>query len=793
MPCYTMKKRFFKKKPYTKTPQTKNVSNAKYLIIVESPSKCSKIEEYLGADYACIASLGHIRHIKGLKSIDTKLNYEIKYDFIKEKEYHVNEMRSIIEQFETQNILLGSDDDREGEAIAWHVCEVFNLPIQTTKRIIFNEITKIALTNAVNNPTVINMNLVHAQQARQVLDLMVGYKISPFLWSYLYRDKENSLSAGRCQTPALRLIYENEMKQRTATCEQTYSINGLFYEREHSFIIPTPLKSIEDCTTFLNESKTFEHEMSIGKETSHSRTPPKPFSTSKLLQTTNQTLNMSPHETMSICQQLYQTGFITYMRTESCTYSLTFLDKMKKYLNKTYPNDEDCIPSSWKHIEHNKTIHPHEAIRVTDLNVSKIETKNNRLLSVYRIIRRNTIESCLSDYKYNCCKIFLTAPMKMQYEHTIEIPIQLGWKVYSEEEAVCDLQHKAKSRVMRFQSYVNKIAPYVKIKATSQFKKNGSYYSEASLIHKLEELGIGRPSTFASIVQTIQERKYVECCDIQGTSVKIIDFILEKNNIQEIKDVKQVGKEKNKLKITEVGLLVLPFLTEYFEKLFSYDYTEYMESKLDEIVNGSQINWYDVCKECETEIKSCATPIKKIEKKFFPLEETYDIVFERYGPSIRHHLEDGSIEFFNVKKNVHITIDGIERNQYKLKDIIDTPSGCIGTWDNEEVFIKDGRFGLYLQYGETRKPLKHIEKQKEEITWEDILPTLENKQLDPNVLRKYNEATSLRKGKFGPYIFYQTPSMKKPSFFNIKKYKGDCFHDDIETVLEWVDKTYLTK
>ena len=306
-------------------------------------------------------------------------------------------------------------------------------------------------------------------------------------------------------------------------------------------------------------------------------------------------------------------------------------------------------------------------------------------------------------------------------------------------------------------------------------------------------MGIGRPSTFASIVQTIQERKYVECCDIQGTSVKIIDFILEKNNIQEIKDVKMVGKEKNKLKITEVGLLVLPFLTEYFEKLFSYDYTEYMETKLDEIVNGSQINWYDVCKECETEIKSCATPIKKIEKKFFPLEETYDIVFERYGPSIRHHLEDGSIEFFNVKKNVHITVDGIESNQYKLKDIIDTPSGCIGTWDNEEVFIKDGRFGLYLQYGETRKPLKHIEKQKEEITWEDVLPTLENRQLEPNVLRKYNEATSLRKGKFGPYIFYQTPSMKKPSFFNIKKYKGDCFHDDIETVLEWVDKTYLTK
>ena len=788
-----MKKRFFKKKAYTKKPETKNVSNAKYLIIVESPSKCSKIEEYLGADYACIASLGHIRHIKGLKSINAKLNYEITFDFIKEKEYHINEMRSIIEQFETQNILLGSDDDREGEAIAWHVCEVFNLPIQTTKRIIFNEITKTALTNAVNNPIVINMNLVHAQQARQVLDLMVGYKISPFLWSYLYRDKENSLSAGRCQTPALRLIYENEMKQRNATCEQTYSINGLFYEREHSFIIPTPLKSIENCTTFLNESKTFEHKMSIGKETSHSRSPPKPFSTSKLLQSTNQLLSMSPHETMSICQQLYQTGFITYMRTESCTYAKTFLDKMKKYLTKTFPNDEDCIPSSWKHIEHNKSIHPHEAIRVTDLNVSKIETKNNRLLSVYKIIRRNTIESCLSDYKYNCCKIFLTAPMNLQYEHTIEIPIQLGWKVYSEEDPVCDLQHKAKSRVMRFQSYANTVAPYVKIKATSQFKKNGSYYSEASLIHKLEELGIGRPSTFASIVQTIQERKYVERCDIPGTNVNVSDFVLEKNDIQETKSVKQVGKEKNKLKITEVGLLVLPFLTEYFEKLFSYDYTEYMETQLDAIVNGSQTHWYDLCKECETQIKESSSPIKKIEKKFFPLEENYDIVFERYGPSIRHHLEDGSIEYFNIKKEYHITLDGIENNKYNLKDIIDTPSGCIGMWENEEVFIKEGRFGLYLQYGETRKPLKHIEKPKEDISWEDILPTLENKQLDPNILRKYNDTTSLRKGKFGPYIFYQTASMKKPSFFNIKKYKGDCFHDDVETVLEWVDKTYINK
>ena len=210
-------KKFFKKKStttYAKPKKEPNINlNAKYLIIVESPSKCGKIESFLGDEYCCIASKGHIRTIEGLKSIDTKSTFEPTFTIIEEKSSHIEQMRSVINRFSKQNIILASDDDREGEAIAWHICKVFDLPIETTKRILFHEITKKAIIDAVNNPTTINMNLVHAQHARQVLDMVVGYKISPHLWKYLYHNKSNSLSAGRCQTPALRLVYDNEKEK----------------------------------------------------------------------------------------------------------------------------------------------------------------------------------------------------------------------------------------------------------------------------------------------------------------------------------------------------------------------------------------------------------------------------------------------------------------------------------------------------------------------------------------------------------------------------------------------------
>ena len=789
-----MKKRFTKKsyQPVSllKSPRLKNANK---LVIVESPSKCPKIEGFLGTEYMCIASIGHIRYIKGLKSIDIKNNYDIEFDLCNDKVEHVKEMKELVTMFRSDNIFIGTDDDREGEAIAWHLCEVLGLSISETKRILFHEVTKPALVNAVSSPTTINMKLVNAQKARQVLDVLVGFKVSPYLWKYLYNNKENSLSAGRCQTPALRLIYDNnETIKQEGNSSIQYKASGIFFDKHITFHLNHVFESNDLFLSFLNKSKTHSHTIVFSKETQHTRSPPSPFSTSRLLQTANQLLHMSPKETMDHCQQLYQSGFITYMRTESTKYSNSFLEKMKQFITSNY--NTQCLPNDLSGLVHKSSVHPHEAIRVTDITINKIESKNNRMLSVYSLIRKNTIESCMSEYKYTSTKININAPQEYIYEYSIETPIRLGWKSYSEHTPITQLQQEAKSLLFYFQSYSNKEIDYIRIEGTPYQKKGTSYYSEASLINTLEKMGIGRPSTFASIVQTIQERNYVERKDIPGMIVEVIHYSLEKGIVNKEIMEKEFGAEKNKLMITNTGLLVLPFLLEHFNSLFEYDYTKDMETKLDDISNGSQIEWFELCDQCNKQIKELSGPIKKVDKKCYPIKENYDLVFEKYGPSIRHHINEKDIEYFPVKKELNLTIADMESQKYTLEELKEEKDKVFGMWNNQEVTIQDGRYGRYIKYGEVKKSIKQITKPTSEISWEeDILPLLQGKVLETNVLRKYNDTTSLRKGKYGPYIFYQTASMKKPEFVNIKKYKGDCFHDPETTILEWVQQSISSK
>ena len=323
-------KKNYKTKP-TNTLLSQNTS-AKYLIIVESPSKCAKIEHFLGEDYCCIASKGHIRSIDGLKAIDTKNGFVPTFSIIDEKKEHIESMRKMIANFSKPNIILASDDDREGEAIAWHICQLFDLPIETTQRIIFHEVTKNAIIDAVKSPTLLNMNLVHAQHARQVLDIIVGYKISPFLWKYLYNNKSNSLSAGRCQTPTLRLVYDNEkeseMKIKNGKengLEIRHKIKGVFFSKAIEFILEYEFENDADVLDFLEKSKNHKHLLKIGDETSSTKSPPKPLHTSRLLQLASNSLHISPKETMSLCQKLYKNCFITYIRTESSHYYSVFL------------------------------------------------------------------------------------------------------------------------------------------------------------------------------------------------------------------------------------------------------------------------------------------------------------------------------------------------------------------------------------------------------------------------------------------------------------------------------------
>jgi len=801
-----MKKTYPKKKTnFVKTvPDIKDI-HAKYLIIVESPSKCNKIENFLGSQYYCIASKGHIRTIDGLKSIDTKsFSFEPKFSIIEDKKSHIEYMKSVIAIFSKENIILATDDDREGEAIAWHICELFDLPISTTKRILFHEITKQAICEAVKSPTVLNMNLVKAQHARQVLDVLVGYKISPFLWKYFYHDKSNSLSAGRCQTPALRLVYDNE-KENKNSIETKYTTIGSFFSNHWrtSFELTHFFDTSEEVLQFLEKTKTFEHKICIGNAKETKISPPKPFNTSRLLQVASNVLHISPKETMNLCQKLYQNGYITYMRTESQKYSNDFLKKAETFIlqqwkSKDYMGNIDVL-------ENKDVNNPHEAIRVTHLETTTIscdENESSKMVSLYRIIWCNSIESCMSEARYNQIHVKISAPMEKKYCHTIEIPLFLGWK--EKEKTITEEQKDPSSLLFYFQSIEKsgKPIPYNSIESLVTIKHRHQHYTESSLISKLEDLGIGRPSTFAMIVDTIQERGYVKKKEVEGEKKVCKEFKLywdlndsKKQVLEQMEKEKVFGNEKNKLILQPMGELTIEFLIQHFQELFSYDYTKKMELELDDISSGINQDWSSICKECYDEIKELSKPVAKIEKQVYPIDEEHVFVFEKYGPVVRKINEDGVFEYKPIKKDVHLDLEKLKQGGYTVEELCEIKENCLGKYENENLFLKNGRFGPYVQWGEKTESIKKLEKPFHSITIDDIVDFLgsskkEAPSLDKNLLRRFTPELSIRKGKFGPYAFYQTKSMKKPAFYNIQKFPEGFGLCDPHVFIEWLENTY---
>jgi len=807
-----MPPKYYKKKsskPGAKTtskPLSTNISTAKYLIIVESPSKCAKIEHFLGEDYCCIASKGHIRSIEGLKAIDTKNNFHPTFTNITEKQNHIESMRKTIMMFENSNIILASDDDREGEAIAWHICKIFDLPIETTKRIIFHEVTKNAIIEAVKNPTKINMNLVQAQHARQVLDIIVGYKISPFLWTYLYNNKSNSLSAGRCQTPALRLVYDNEKEKETSQIEQLYKTRGVFFSKSIEFHLNNEFSLKSTVLDFLEKSKTHNHMLKIGEDKQSIKSPPRPFHTSRLLQVASNVLHMSPKTTMEICQKLYQNGYITYMRTESSQYSTIFLENMKNFIIKEYKKPEyvgNLGPISLK-----DSNNPHEAIRVTHIETKTIPNMDDtRMISLYKLIWKNTVESCMADAIYKNKPVKITAPLENEYIYTIEIPIFYGWKIVSEKSKPnigSQIQNDGMGLLTYFQSIMDakKPCPYGYIESEIILKNKHQHYTEASLINKLEDLGIGRPSTFATIVETIQERGYVKKMDIEGTKLSCEEYRLTEKKLVTTTKERVFGNEKGKLVIQPIGIVTLEFLLQYFQELFSYEYTKTMEEQLD-IISSNNIEkpeWSDICKQCYDEIKRLSKPMKNIKKQSYPLlEDGYEYIFEKFGPAIKHTLEDGTIEYLTAKKDQEIDLEKLKNKEYKLNDLLEIKNSYLGKYQHEDIFIKNGRYGPYVEYGEGNEPdtkkresIKEIKKPLDEITLEDVTEYLENKK-DTNEktsLRVLNDVMCIKKGKFGPYVFYKRPDMKKPDFLNIKKFTEGFLTCEKTTLINWLCEKY---
>ena len=841
-----------------------------FLLIVESPSKCAKIESYLGAKYQCISSKGHIREIDGLSSIDTKDKFQIEYSIIKEKRDHVENMRKTVAKYSPLNILLATDDDREGEAIAWHICQVCDLDPLKTKRIVFHEITQPALVAAVNAPTRINLSLVAAQQARQVLDMVVGFKISPLLWRSISGNKKNALSAGRCQTPALRLVFDHHQKYselRATGVSQIYKVSGIFTNRCIKFDLDTDMSSQQSLLEFLEKSKTHEHRLTIGKTRPSTRAPPKPFNTSRLLQVASNQCRLSPKQTMNHCQTLYQSGLITYMRTECQKYSDVFLKKSTEYIKSEYGEAYIGDLDSIKLVD---ATMPHEGIRVTNLSLTSMTSNDAGLSRLYGLIWRNTVESCMAIAKYNMTEYSVSSPLiDAQYKYTMETPIFLGWRrvEIKDSSTLTDTQATESSLSLYLQQISKSPTPLIWSMIESKVtidSKLPHHYTEASLIQKLEDLGIGRPSTFSSIVETIQERGYVKKMDVKGIVKKCTEYKLRFDTqvphthfvIEKTEQEKSFGDEKDKLVIQPTGILVLEFLLQHFDECFSYDYTKSMESELDIIssrpVDEALATWHEICRKCFDDITERSKPLAKQTKQTFALSDTADhvLVFNTYGASIKS-LSDK--QYSKIRSDVELDLEKAKRGEYTIAELIwREDNGCLGKYQGSPVYLKKGKFGLYAEYGEKQTiSLKPLSKVANEIVLEDVVRLIEQKsntgvmnkedaaamflpqsefdndmselsviksgygqdaksnvritpdakreeledspekthrvfvgrmELSPlapsggtgsskTLLRQLRPDLSIRKGKYGPYIFHQTAKMSKPAFHPIKPLK----------------------
>jgi DNA topoisomerase I len=827
------------------------MSSGKILVIVESPAKCKKIESYLGSEYKCVASFGHIRELmtdKGIKCIEIENNYNPLFRIVQRQQKHISELRKLIAL--SKEVLLATDDDREGEAIAWHICVVFGLPIKLTKRIIFHEITKPAMLKAVSRPTVIDMKKVESQKARQVLDLLVGFTISPVLMKCIPRDSfKQSLSAGRCQTPALRLVYDNHLEIERNPGKELYTISGYFTKMNLQYKYDSTIERKEDVENFLERSVSHNYVMENKQPELVKKSPGNPLTTSAIQQKASNDLHYSPKDTMKICQNLYEAGYITYMRTDSIYFSKEFLKKIQEFIDnkygKTYimkdlfdkrslPKDDDCdndenssddnddnndedkdrkpkkkilkikkkdgtvIKSkkakkskkdgTAKKKNENNAQEAHEAIRPTNITLTELtdqhtnEKIGKREVKMYKLIWNYTMESCMADAE--CSKLLstITAPaststpsststiQKNYYKYICEKVIFPGWKIIRGYDKECPEYEFLLSLNTK-----NPKLTYNKITAEYTLHELKSHYTEAKLISLLEKKGIGRPSTYSTIISKIQEREYVKKENIPGRKVSCIDYELIGNEIEEIEQEKTIGGEKNKMKIQPLGIKVIEFLIKNYNEVFDYEYTKRMEDELDNIANNKKV-WHTLCDECyksitnlspETEelISNLKTENNKqskekydrikreIEDSIIKIDDIHSYRIAKYGPvvfkeEISSKTKKKKTIFMKAKDGLNP--DDIRSGKLKLEDILyikkerDTPtsSNYIGNYNNNDIYLKYGKFGAYVTYGTKNVSIKWLDKVKNsrveinniddllklDIVLEDVVPYVERKQ-----------------------------------------------------------------
>jgi DNA topoisomerase-1 len=741
------------------------------VLIVESPAKCRKIEDYLG--HKCVASMGHINGFNtksGISAIDITNDFS-RLDFIlsaKGRKQLAHIRRTIRENgIQKKDIIMATDDDREGEAIAWHLAKALKLNISGTTRILFNEITKPALQKAMAHPTHIDMDRVNAQLARQILDYLIGFTISPILWSI-----KRGLSAGRCQSPALRIIYENEISRRETEPQLNFKVEGLF-NLTHSLIfnLEKPrIHSRETLNEFLNLSKTFKHELTEKSPRTERQSPPNPLNTSRLQQLSP----FSPKITMSLCQKLYENGWITYMRTDSSHYAEVFINSAQEYIlskwGPTYMDERRCKSRIGKN-------GAHEAVRptsITRINIPDSRTPQEQRM--YRFIWETTIRSIMTDARFVCKDTIVSAPMDGIYNSVFKECVFPGHLILKKMEHIM----KDEIAIRENERMTNYPVELEKITATPSMSLVPCHLSESQLVAKLEKSGIGRPSTFASLVEKIQTRKYVVKGDCDGETRDEEIFVMErekgKYNVEITPTTCKYGDAKSKLLLTTLGETVMEYLLSNYPKYMEYRYTEQIENELDDIAKGT-INWKEICRR---EKMNLIEPREKIEKDHNKKDKTQkknmsDFSDEEPMPSF------GKSMFGNITKP--------KLTKPKTTKPSQEDSFTPLEYKSEPIQVLSGKYGPYFKWNGANYSIKgKTDEQIDQMTIGEFERIIEARRAfnerknknggrPPSVIRDYvlnsTIEISLRKSQHGKYIFVKRKGDMKPMFINLRNFKGD--------------------
>ena len=761
------------------------------LVIVESPAKCQKIQGFLGAGWQVIASLGHIRALKqDLTAIGLTNNFEPSYEWIKEKAKTIAQLKEAAKG--AKQVYLAADRDREGEQIAYSVCLLLKLDPKTALRATFTEITETAIKHAIANPTNLDMNQVHAQQARAMLDMMIGFTISPLLWKHVAA----SLSAGRCQTPALRLVMEREKQIENFRSESSWILN--LESNRSRFIMDDELEDEESAVNYLEQ--VHQQPIAIVQNTTirpWSESAPSPLITSTFQQQASALYNINPKNAMKIAQKLYEAGHITYMRTDKAVLSEEATMNASTWVKENYGEEYvqtksmEATPKKAKKTKGApkavdgaqseatplKGQEAHEAIRPTHVEQVEIEGDPYEK-KLYKLIWQRAVQSVMSPAKGETCRVQIKIKEdEFTWTSTAKRTIFEGWKRAGaiKNLDLNDNDNENEKEDTTQWKYVSSLEvgdelKWTHIMAEPKETKAQGRFTEATLVRELEQHGMGRPSTFASLLSTIQERGYVEQKDIPGMNVLLTEYTLQPQQwpAKKTQTKKKVGIEKNKLVPTELGRSVLQFLLQHFDDLFAYGFTATVEAQLDHVAQGLT-PWKQVLQDMwslykdryQTLSSTSASTVNNKVKEFVAPNGSIKAIQSKKGPLL---LKEGKskedtvfygwpsgIAFEDMTENIATTF--IQSKQSE-KD-----GSIIGEYEGESIIKKTGKFGVYIQCGTVSIPYQ-------EEALENIIEKIAAKKEVKQGEVAFKEYV-IRTGQYGPYIM--KTSLKKPQFVSLPK------------------------